>query len=238
MSQTTETQTGDEPTVNKKVDIVCYLDREDGETRRQFADRVDADRDFFDKKVMTWAEEDYFIRTKESEVEIDEETYEELKDDSQTTHIVFKEGTEHEDEEYKFRPIRPLREMRDDITDGVFGSWLDANPLWSRSNFSPYLYDADDDLTVRVGDGFKRMPMLKHKSEITPEDMYEDEDEEYLVYKVSVSLKGVPKSRLDEFDEEITGPIMQGLARHEWVDRVRLYDCEMETQEKGVCFNI
>lgn len=238
MSTTQDVSGNEEKSLTKKVDIVCYLNAEDGETRRQFAQRVGSDRDYFEKRHYTSEKERFFIEAKDEEIGISEDQFEKLDGFGFGNARLVHEIEEEEKTRFKNKPKRPLTDELKDIFDGIRESWDEELEGWNTNHFSVKMREDDGDGSMHARTSFERMRMLKHQSEIEPDSMYVDDDEDYLAFKVTVKIRNVDEETMEFFNENLLNPMMTELGRHDWIDRVRTYDCEMKTEEKGVCFNI
>lgn len=238
MSQAKPKDENPEQRINKKVDLVCYINREDGETRRQFADRVDESRDYFERDTTVTEDHTYKIVSDGESHEITEEFFNTLKNKDLGEVELEHEIETYENTDFVRDPEKPLRNMLDemvyDIKPENGGYPFDWENYW----FGNKIKTEDGSSVFGYTTSFTRMPMLKHQSEISQEDMYEDEDEEHLAFKIKIQYRDVTEDQLEWLDENIVGETMTRLGRHEWIDRVRTFDCEMEKKEKGVCWNI
>ena len=128
-----------------------------------------------------------------------------------------------------------LREIRDDVLE-------DVSLVAPASDMSTWLgrrvkFDDRTIFSVRT-DSMKKMGMLKHQSEVEGLDVWEDKDDEQWAVMMTAKVDKVKPSTYRWFDEEVIPHIMDNMARHEYVTRTRVMDCEREYSEEGVCYDL
>lgn len=237
MSSDTQTQTDAERRMTKKVDIVCYLDNPDELTRRQFADEIADDRDMFEREEVTHDNRDVYLvhgsgKDKLYSCDADEAQAKDWGDFE-----VEISGDVETEMEFFHDPLAVMKSVfRDVIADSYPQEVIDERSWYAKPDGR--VRDAEFNTKIRYYYDFERMPMLRHKSEIEQDDMYVDPDTDYLAVKVRAKIVDLPEDVFDVVNDELLGSAMTALGKHDLVRRVRVYDCESETKEAGVCFNI
>jgi len=237
MATDSQTQTEAEQTVTKKVDIVCYLHNPGGLTRRQLADEIADGRDMFEREEVEKDNRDVYIEygtTSGKLYSADPDELERLDTGDLDIRI---EGDVDTEQEFVHDPVEVMRNrFVSVITDSYDESVLDEQSWTVR--YKGKVLDDDWNRVISYRYEFERIPMLKHKDEITPDDMYVDPDDDFLALKVRAKIVNMPRDEFEIVNDELLGSAMTALAKDELVDRVRIYDCESKTKEQGVCFNI
>lgn len=227
---TTTGDIGEQESVSKTVTILGYAPGK-FDTFREWADEFDGSRDYF---AMTTNEyTNYYLNFPGGRLEMDEDEFEDLKDVDLGDASVTAETTEktaHSVSKTKFsRMIRSdlLRDLPDEVAGYEQGGL--GNNQWRNS---------DGDNKVKIYRYAEEMPLLRHQSDIQPDDMYVDPDEEYPAVKLKIKVMDIPSEKMDEIDDKLIGKVMELLGRHSAVGRVRIAECEQQTKQKGVCLNI
>jgi hypothetical protein len=82
------------------------------------------------------------------------------------------------------------------------------------------------------------MGMLKHQSKAEAGDVWKDSDAELPCVVLSVEIDKCSPSVYRWFDNKVIPDIVENIAKHDWVSRFRLMDCEREVSEEGVCYDL
>jgi len=237
MSANTETQTSEKSIRTKKVDVVCYLDNPSGLTRRQFADEKLADHDMFERDEFVEDEREVRVELNgrsEKLWSISPDAFEGVDTGDLDVEVTGEKKTE---KRFVYDPLQPIKtEFASAIIRAYDDDVIEEQGWAVRSGGD--VRGPEYNNVVGVTYEFERIPMLKHKSEIEPDDMYVDEDDDYLAVKVRFVLKELDPEEFDAANDDLLGNAMTELAKHALVRRVRVYDCESEMKETGVCFNV
>lgn len=124
-----------------------------------------------------------------------------------------------------YESIRP--ELPDSVNGGLEREW--SHRPWTAENGARVSIDYGS---------FDTMGMLKHPSEISADDMWEDEDDEQWVVQVVVEAKEMCAKQKKWVDNSIFEKIPELLAQADGVRRVRYTDCEEQRTKEGVCYNL
>lgn len=229
MATATET-VGENEQASKTVTVVGYPSG-DWEVLREWADEFDDEHDYYE--MDTRSKTRRYLKYPGGRMGLSRSDYDEMVGfDFGEAKLVeeTKEVQEHEVSESEFgTQIR--REIIRRLPEEVAGFEL--------GGYNKFRWrDEDGDYRVKIYRYTDEMPMLKHQSEMTPDDMYEDEDEVYPVVKYKIEISGVSPDELDEINEEIVEPFVTMLAKHRAIGRTRIAECEQKTEQKGVCLNI
>jgi len=191
-----------EAEVTKKTDLVFYLNTDGEETRRQFAQRVDDNKDYFDTRDREYTNSTYFIVANGERHELGEDTYNGLRGANLGDANLHETEEKKVDDSWRHQPKTPLKELAGDVIRRAFEEADDAPGGWAMSPYLTRIDDASGDTKLRVRTSFERIPMLRHKDEIEPDDMYEDEDEDYLAFKLKIIARKLPGDELEWVDDE------------------------------------
>lgn len=237
MATDSQTQTEAEQTVTKKVDIVCYLHNPDELTRRQLADQIDVSRDLFEREKVEKDNRSVYAEYGNTSERLYSHDPDELgRINTGDLHIRI-EGDVETEQEFVHDPLDVMRKRFVPVITDSYDDTVLNEQSWSVHHRGKVI-DDDYNKVISYGYEFERIPMLKHKDEITPDDMYVDPDDDFLALKVRAKIINMPRDEFEIVNDELLGNAMTALAKDELVDRVRIYDCESETKEQGVCFNI
>jgi len=237
MSEAKQTHDEPEEEVTKKVDIVCYLKNPDELTRRQFADEMAPARDMFQREEVTNDNRSVYLEAggrREKLYQADPDYILEHETGDMNFEI---EGSIETEQAYVHDPLNVVKSHFSDVIVDSYDEERLSELGWLRRSGTT-IADENYNRKLRFTYEFVRMPMLKHKSEIRPDSMYVDPDEDYLAVKIRATIISLPRDQFDVVNDEFLGGAMKALARDDRVGKVRVYDCESETKEQGVCFNI
>ena len=234
-TQTTTMSNAQEQTtaknMSKDVQIVAYLKADADADKREVMASVTGNDDFL--KTEDTQYEHYRMVFNGGEKTISEDEYQYLKDqdlggvrlihytESRANHVKTTGG---------FR--RSFRyDILSDVTMAMPSS--DMETRWGRKVM------LNDRAVFEVSaSGPDKMKMLKHQSEVESGEMFVDDDEKYWTLTIRCEVDGLKPSLYRWFDESVVPDIMQEVAKHDWVERTRVMDCEKEYSESGVCFNL
>lgn len=215
----------------KTVQFVAYTGVSANVDEREALSMIAPDVDWDAKSVSEY--DKYLMHAPGWNKLIDEEEYERLANmdtgDVHLTHYV-KKRESWQNGSYQVRdPVRC--HVRDNLPDEVNGGF-------SRS-YGFQDWEADNDATISVGrPNFTTMGMLKHPSEITADDMWQDKETEQWVITLTVKAKDVTASQLKWVNNSIFEKVPELMAEHEYVQRVRFTDCREERSQEGVCYGV
>jgi hypothetical protein len=125
--------------------------------------------------------------------------------------------------------------IRNEVLKGVRLTLSSRN--WN-TRFGREVRRDGDTLFKATYDGPMQMGLLKHQSEIEGSDVYADKDADLWAVTFTCDVKKVEPDVYRWFDENVIPDIMQEVARHPWVSRTRVMDCEREYSEEGVCYGL
>lgn len=224
-SGTTEAQ------YRKTVELVAYLrNGEWSSWRVAFAE-------LFNEPMFTDQEEhsttDYYVRAGESTNAITEPVYKALNGQSIAGLDVWSE--EETTSNYKLSASQCRMKIRDklDLT-----SWLKGSV---DGDYDPFVRKVELEDRTEVEQRVHKPElkgMLKHQSEMEAGDKWEDEDAEIPSISVTLTCEATNRERLEWFSNEVVADLMEHLAKHENVKRVRTYSCTVGEEKEGVCYNV
>lgn len=218
-------------TVTKKVDVVAYLKDQTFDGWREWADYYDDTRDYFERRERE--RNNYVLKGFGLDIDITKDQWEVLK--NQNLGRLSPVNQKEVEVKYSNRPREFVRDIKDGICEALPDKVADFK---RKSTYWNYKWeDSDSDAYYNITSNTDRLPMLKHPSEITVDDMFEG-DEALFAMKFKVKARNVTEEDLEELEEELTQPFITMIGRNELVDKVRVYECEQESKEEGVCFNI
>lgn len=227
MSKTQEPTEPAQVEVNKTVQVIAYL-RDEIDGFRDWVQEQDKTTDYFEtyttssiKRYIVGPEFKNYLTTEEYEA-LKECDLGELSIKTEET-----ESTRHSnDPEDYFKNI--VREIMED--------WSEEGPLGTLSKRMLWIKDEDGDRIFDLHIYTDWKPLLKHQSELTIEDMYEDENIELPCVKFKMIIKNINNSELEILEEDVVRPLIQGISKREEFGRIRFAECEQT--EKGVCLNL
>jgi len=226
------TSNGDSNTrYTKTVQFVGYTGVDADVPKREAMRMIAPDVDWDAKKVSEY--DKYLMHAKGWNKRIGEDEFERLAEmdtgDVHVTHYV-KESESWQNGTYQIRdPVRG--HVRDALPDDVNGGF-------SRS-YGFQDWSADNDATISFGrPSFTTMGMLKHPSEITADEMWEDEEAEQWVVTLTVEAEDVTASQLKWVNKSIFEKVPEIMAGHDHIRRVRFTDCREERSKEGVCYGV
>lgn len=231
MSQAESQPNGVQSTVTKKVDVVAYLADQDHSGWREWANEHDDERDYFERKETEHTR--HYLKGFGKQVKIDEEVFDRFEGQN-----IGNLNLEKETETSSRYKRRPQSSIIRDIRDELAGELPDEVEDYKQDSYLKRKYvDEGGNTVIHINKGTDRLPMLKHPSEITPEDMYEG-DEQLFAAKFKIRVKNVTPEELAIIDDKVVSEFIKLAGRHWAFDRVRVYECEQENKQEGVCFTI
>lgn len=215
----------------KTVTVVAYIKDHDHLTPREYADERDEDTDYYNQREYERTK--YRLQGPGIDKRIDEDEYENLAN-RELGELEAKKITETE-RSFIFDPAGLTKKvLQEELAD------VDYSPRagfhWNNGRLKIQNDDWDNLLSVRTYLDF--IGLLKHPSEISDDDPWEDEDEELLAHKFRFSIKNVNEAEMDEITSRIVEPAIERLSKRGDIERVRWMDCEVQMTEKGACYNI
>lgn len=227
------TQSGSEAdsTVSKDVTIVAYLKADPGLSEREVFAELDDQRDYYSRSVKgdpskrLWVGGDRHL--------VSSGMIESFEGRDTGEAVVVTEAvreTSYDNGSWEFRSAFRSGVI-EDMPDTVCGD------MQYKSFYRRYERDSQHVIKTDVS-GPVRMGLLKHKTEASPDDMWADEDADMWAMTLTVSIQGVNEQELDEIDTRVSDHLYRKAAGHEWVQRVRVMDCEKHVTEKGVCYDL
>lgn len=233
MSKSVHTDDSTEKEINKTVTIVGYLKNQKHRTLRGACDSI-LDVNMFEKE--RWSTTKRFIFNDGEEVEVHEdEVWDALQSSVENQDILIER--EVTDDGYMYSTGKLSRSILDDVVDNVGFSDVDIGD-YEYSSFGSKWRDDDGDMLVSIYKYTDTLGLIKHLENIDPDDPWEDEDAELYAVKYRVKYIEANEDQVKEVDEKIVEPFYRELSKLDCIGRVRMLDCEVETKEKGVCFNI
>lgn len=226
----TETTNEVDVEVEKTVQIVAYLNEDYGSNPRLIASSVYPNKDWWSQHTME--NSSYFVERGDDRRSISTKLYEMLKGTKMEGASVIEEvETEqvHDMREKKFAKM-VMSEVFEELPEEMFG-------VFKRSSGIREYADDSFNLMLKVYSYTDEMGLLKHPSEITPSDMYEMEGE-FPVLKWKFKVENVNSEQMEEVNERIIKPVVARLVEMGYIERVRWYDCKVQTTEEGQCLNI
>jgi hypothetical protein len=219
-----------EAKIRKTVQLVGYPRREYG-SLREWADFVYPAKDWFAKETV---ETDVYAAYLDGEeLDLKRSRMERLYGHNTGDLVIEKKVVK--EEEYKATERDFAGKVRTDVMEKIKGSV----ERYDLSMFgSPKFRNEDGDAMVTVYRYTDNMKLLKHQSEMGPDDMFVEESGEMPVVKLKVKTAEVSPEELEYIEDNVISPIMTAFSNHPAIGRTRLADCEEESKEKGVCMNI
>jgi len=217
--------------MSKDVQIVAYLKANPKAKERGVMQSLDDNRDYASGDVSV---SDYYRMVfAGGEKRVSEEEFEFLKakDPAGIRLIHYQtESFNYDNNRYGFN-----RRFRDAVMRDIDM----VMPGSDMSNFLGRKVQIDNETVFEVSaSGPEKMRKLKHQSEVEIGDMYEDDETEYWTLTLRCQVNGLKPSLYRWFDNTVIPKVMSEVARHDWVNQVRVMDCEKEYSEEGVCFDI
>jgi hypothetical protein len=231
MSAPKEMEQG-EQMVNKQVTVVGYTGETERDVREWLADEVD---DKYGLRETTEIET-HIVNIGDVPVEVSEEKWRDVQkqflDEVSTTIDV------EEEEDWKFATAKAAHNFRDDVwrnnDDVDFGDIGEITSAYKATRDGRVLSDS----IVRVSASVKMTEMLVHPTEMEPGNVVVEDEPEQVAFKLKVKYKDVTEEEAEFLDENVLQPIINAMGHHDLVERVRWTDCEKQTVEKMVCYNI
>lgn len=230
MSTESQNQNVHERELTKTVQIVGYLDFVNRAGIREIANKVYPETDWY--AVDEWEKSTHSVVGSDSEVEIDEETYDILKGNIVGDVELKKEVEAKQSHKRRESSLanKMFKEMAEDMPDEILGRGK-LKKSWKKYKGS------DGDSLVRFFSYADKMPLLKKPNEIEPDDMYVDEEERPAV-KYKIRVANVTKEEMEEVQVMVIDHFVDILMKQPIVEEVRWTDCEREEVTKGSCINI
>ncbi len=231
MSAPKEMEQG-EQTVNKQVTVVGYTGETERDVRDWLADEVD---DKFSLRETT-ENQTHIVNIGDVPVEVSEDKWREVQKedlDGVSTAI-----DSEEEEDWKFATVKAAHNLRNDVWRN--NDDVDLGDIGEMA--SPYKATRDgrvlSDSIVRVRARIKMTEMLVHPSEMEPDNVVVEDEPEQVAFKIKVKYKDVTEEEAEFLDDNVLQPIINAMGHHNLVERVRWTDCEKQTVEQMVCYNI
>lgn len=222
----------DEQMVNKQVTVVGYTGETERDVRQWLADEVD---DKFSERETNEIET-YTVNVGDVKMEVNEEQWKEVQKedlDGVSTSIDVEE-----EEVWSFATRKVAHNFRDDVwannDDVDFGDICEMASAYKATRDGKVLSDT----IVSVRASIKMTEMLVHPSEMEPGNVVVEDKPEQVAFKIKVKYKDVTQDEAEFLDDNTLQPIIEAMGHHDLVERVRWTDCEKQTVEKMVCYNI
>jgi len=222
---------GVDRTVDKTVQVVAYLADQSYEDWRTYADDHDDSVDYFEKD--TRENVSYYLTGFGESVEISEEQYITFSQNNIGLMSVRKEYDT--DSEFINRPRRYVRSVKNTALESMADDISDV--FEKPSSWRSRLEHVDSECYVSFFSDTRVMGMLKHQSEISEDDMFDDMEQKMaMIFRINV--KGASEDLMDYIDEAVIAGFIRVLSKSDEIAQIRVYDCEVETKEKGACFTL
>jgi len=238
MSTDNKTDDGDSQTeeeadkkYNKEVTFVAYSGISGEVPDREALDEMFKEVDCTSKEATT--EETYHLVAGESDVELDAEDFRELDgfDLGEAELEVRKEETErHVNDLYYIQTY--ARDLLESGLPEEFGESfrkLSWGPNWTAG--------AEGKVSLKLPQHTK-MGLLKHPSEISSDDVWEDKEQVEHVIQYRIKASNLTEEEMDEANSEIFEAVPEVIPQMGWVERVRFTDCCKEVKKEGVCYGL
>lgn len=230
MSQSQPSTAEPERQITKTVQVAAYLTDQSYDSWREYVDDHDEDTDYFEK---THSERvNYFLTGFGEEIPIDEEQYVKFRDNNIGNMSLKKESDSSE--YWRHNPRDYVKSVAgvicDSMADGLEG--FDNKTYW-RTKFE----HESRDTKITVMSHTRKMGMLKHSSEATKNDLWENQ-ENLMAMLFKIKISDASPGIVDYFDEVFVRGFIKTLSQSDEIAQIRMYDCESETTETGVCVSL
>lgn len=217
---------------SKDVTLVAYLNAPEGTPKEQVMQWFDHSTDY--SAVKEKERHSYYIEVDGERESISADAYKLL------TGLKFNSLDTIKETETEERELHDEHDFKRAFKRALDFQWPDVlMGEWEKQSWCERWDDGVGNTKVRVNwQGIKSLGKLKHQSEATPEDRWEDEDGVYWAMYQTVEISDVDGETMDELSEQFVDPFMTALARHGWVDTVRLRDCETTETKSGACYDL
>jgi len=158
----------------------------------------------------------------------DEETYNKLKGMDLGDGIL----TVQTSEDYANSPSKYARNVRNDLRPEFYA---DSKWKWSVNKVRR---DDNNDPVLSIFPSVKLVGMLKHPSQMDPEDPFVDEGDRQLALVFRFKMGRVTEEEMDELHEYVIQDFIEELSHRQEVGKVRWYNCEQKKIDKGACFRL
>jgi hypothetical protein len=247
----TADNTTSEKLMSKNVQIVAYLNVDNDLGEREVCHTLHEDEDYYAKSETRWDknvicepgvaerfDEDEYQELLDAEDPgwydtLNDETFDRLQGNVGDDVVlrVMEKVHESYDNRTGYLPMT----IRDEVLEGVrlalssrdWDTWLGREVRRDGKTLFEVTYD-----------GPMQMGLLKHQSEIEDGDVYADKDADLWAVTLTCDVAKVEPDVYRWFDENVIPDVMQEVARHPWVSRTRVMDCEREYSEEGVCYGL
>lgn len=241
----TEETTADKPAeqdadeqVKKTVTINGYAkpgEYEDSdEGRRRFADALDEDTDFFDRRSRDRTTR--YAVLDELKIDLCWDVYEDLKEkvdagfDIGDARLTVEEETTSE---YRYRVQEAGRNLADS-----FGRSIDCPEGLAPHSYNEHVWVDDDEWIVVIRSRKPKLrQVLAHHDRRTRKHRFES-DEPVMSFQWNVELGPATEDFIDLWSEQVTGPFADYVARNTAINKVRIADCKERVEREGDCFNV
>jgi len=227
----TSDNTTQEKKMSKDVQLILYLNAGADTDKRMMMQNLDDSWDYGairEKEIShyTLIDGDWYS-------EIDEDEYERLKhslDGNVTAHEFVENREEHKHGGYDFSKGL-ARDILRDVNTAPESQGVEST-FTQRAK-------KDGETVFRVRNSNPELkPMLEKKGENNDEVSWPDNGPEYWTVGLTLSVNKVKPSLYRHYDDNaIPNAILQATS-HDAVDKVRVFDCEREYSESGVCHDI
>lgn len=228
MSQAETQQPEPERIVNKQVQLIAYLSDQSYDDWREYCQNYDLDTDYFEQRVRE--KTNYYLYGFGEKIKIDEDQFEKFdKNDTGRINVV-KETDEKKS--YKNRTSNYVKSVYSTALEALLS---DIDGDWKKEySWSTSLVHKDTDAKIWASFDTRVLGMLKHRSEATEDNLFED-NKQRMAMEFRIRLDDATPELVEFFDEEFITGIINILSKSDEIGRIRVYDCETETSEKGVC---
>lgn len=229
---TQEATKEEQKTMDKKVTLVGYTGETDMGIREWLTENFE--EDYTAQEIRkTYS---HYLQFGDTKVEVDEEQFNEVKaqDPADVEFVVEEEETA----DYVNSTFGAASQIRTYICKdnpsidlGDLGSWYRDHRVTRDGTYST-------DTVMRVSRAVEYTDMLVHPSEMTADNVVDDSEPAQIAFKFDVRYKDVTEEEMEWLDERVLDPMIEYLATHPVIERVRWTDCEKKTVEQMVCFDI
>jgi hypothetical protein len=229
---TQEATTGVEERMDKKVTLVGYTGETEMDIREWLTENFEEDytAQRIDKSYS------HYLLFDDVELEVNEDEFNAIQakePEGVGFSVEEEEKTNHVHSTYKAASeIRAQMGKNNPSVDlGDIGEWVREYKATRDGTYST-------DMVVRFGRSIEYTDMLVHPSEMTVDNVVDGSEPAQIAFKFDVKYKQVTADEMDALDDKVLEPMIDFLSTHELIERVRWTDCEKQTVEQMVCFDI
>lgn len=228
MSQAEPKQPEPDRTVNKQVQLIAYLSDQSYDDWRRYCQDHDDEVNYYERRTRETVSR--FLKGLGEEIRLSEDQFKKFREND--LGVLEAVETVDEKETWKTSPKDYVKSVLSTVIEAILS---DLEPDWSkRYTWGRDLEHSETDATISFSWDTRNIGLLKHRSEATEDDLFEDQKPR-MAMEFQLKLNDAPPEVADDFDERVATAFIKTLSKSDEVERVRMYDCERETSEKGVC---